>query len=132
MKLDHIGIPLWMVARRVNNYELDATGATALWPDTTHYKAEVPAGKRWFLLGGIFYRNAAVTATTYVRDSSDNIIGQLGYEGAGATRGSYPEEAQAKGTGWVLDPGEYVDITFSGALDATAYASCCVLEIDIR
>lgn len=124
-------------AEKINHFEADATGATALWPDTTHYRAECPASKRWFLIGGICKRDAAQTATVTIRDSSDNMILYLEFQGAATATFVYPSRSAGSlnwtiaHTGIVIDAGEYIEILFGGAQGAGAYASCIVLEVNV-
>ena len=121
---------LLTVARKINNYDIDAT-AGGLWTDTTHYKVTCPVGKRWFLIGGVVVRAVSATLEGYVKDSSDKIIGYLISETAAATSNMYPEYAFQVGNYIVLDVGEYVELVFGVAQNASSYASCMVLEVDV-
>ena len=122
---------LLTVAKKVDNYEIYTGAGDTYWVDTTHYRATCPAGKRWVLLGGMFSRDVSGTATTYVYNVGDELIAQLGYEAAATGRAGYPEWAQAKGTMWMFDAGDYVEIIFGAAQSTAAFASCVVLEIDV-
>lgn len=120
-------------ARKLDNYEKDATGATAKWPDTTHFIATVPAGKRWFLFGGNANRAVSSTMNSYVKDPSDNTILTLSYHGASTGSTPFPIATYA-GTHifpWPMDVGDYVELLFGTAQNANSYASVHVLEIDI-
>jgi len=124
---------LLTLARKLNNYEVYGAGAGPLWTSTTNYKAVVPAGKRWFLYGGVVFRSASATASINVYDAADKKIYTLGSHAAATGICHYPE---AENTGSLafpipLDAGEYVDITLGAAQGATAYGTCVVLEVDI-
>ncbi len=119
-------------AKKVDNYEADATGATALWPDTTHYKATCPAGKRWVLIGGVVKRDVSSTLDMYVRSSATEALLQLDIQTAATGYSAYPNylRSDAK-TLIVLDPGDYVEALFGTAQGAGAIASCQVLEFEL-
>ena len=128
-----ISAELLTFARKLNNWEEDpVTGLKVLWTSTTHFIAEVPADKRWFLFGGVADRNVSSTLYAYVKDASDEIILLLAYHSAGTSMASYPIEANVGKTifPFVMDEGEYVDLTFGTAQDAGSKASCVVLEVD--
>jgi len=124
---------LLTVARKLDNYEIDPVGGLkVLWTDTTHYNAVVPAGKRWFLFGGYGARDVVATAKIYCFNLNDKLVLKLGDFAAGAAGLWYPTTAE---TGnivfpYPLDAGEYVQILFSVAQTAGAYATCFVLEVD--
>lgn len=125
---------LLTIARKINNYEIDPVGGVkVLWTSTTEYKAVVPTGKRWFLYGGIFNRSVNSTASVYLYDSSDDILLHLDTFAAGTGLGAYPNVARTANIifPWVMDAGEYVKISLGTAQDASAYATCMVLEVDI-
>lgn len=125
-------------ARKVNNYDIDAT-AGGLWTSTTTYRATVPALKRWFVIGG--FVNRSVNGTLVVRsynaagaiiamhDSQAAATGGTAYPSTQAS--TYIQQKTANGFMAILDPGEFVELTFGNAQDAAAYASCIVLEVDI-
>ena len=126
---------LWY-AEKVNNYEIDATGATALWPDTTHYHAECPAGKRWFLIGGNVKRNVSSTVLVEGFDRNDKVIYIFCQHAAGTTRVAFPSRAITAVDGQfgqypIFDEGEYLQVLFGTAQDAGSDGSCVVLEIDV-
>ena len=110
----------------ISNYELDATGATALWPADTTYKMEVPANHIYLFWGGYLDGDAAQTIVVTIHDASDNqILGPLLSE-ANATVGySYPDPALYTSQMPIpLQAGWYVLLTFGGAQGALAFASC--------
>lgn len=119
-------------ARKINNWEDDATGGT-LWATTTSFKVVCPADKRWILIGGIINRDANAAAYAYIKDSSDNPIIRLSsYTAAtGITQLlDYDSVSTPTAAPFIIDAGEYVEIVFDAAQGAGAYASCVVLEID--
>lgn len=124
-------------ARKVNNYEKDATGSTAHWPDTTHYRATCPTGKRWFLLGGIVKPDVNADVTIQIKNSSDEALHQLHYQAASTNTQAYPKQTAdynhqvPQPAGFVLDEGDYVEITFGAIQSTNAYASCPALEVDV-
>mgnify|MGYP000316936991 CR=1 FL=1 len=128
-----ISVDLLTVAKLVDNYEKDATGATAYWPDTTHYVATVPTGKRWFVFGGIAFRGVNSTVTVAIHNDSDDVVHYIADHGAAAGIASYPESANTGALAFplVMDAGWYVRMTFGVAQNANSYASCLVLEVDI-
>lgn len=126
-----ITIDLLTVAKKVNNYEKDATGVTALWPTDKIYKAACPTGKRWTLLGGITYRAVSSTLTVVLKDASDAIIAYLASASAATGYVMYPQTAFFIGTSHVMDAGEYIQADFATSQDANSFASCIILEIDI-
>ena len=114
----------------VTNYEKDATGATTLWPDTTHYVATVPTGKRWYLWGGYQDGDAAETIVITIKDEGDNLLFPLLSEADATVGYAYPDVAVLPlrrpipmKTGW------YLEIVYGGAQGANAYASCVVSEV---
>ncbi|GAG75607.1 unnamed protein product [marine sediment metagenome] len=58
------------LATKINNYDIDAT-AGGLWTSTTIYEVTVPAGKRWFLIGGVVNRAVSATLTGRVFNAAD-------------------------------------------------------------
>ena len=129
-----ITVDLLTVAKKVNNYDIDATGG-GLWTSTTTYKATVPAGKRWRFMFGYHKRDVSSTALVEIRDASDAIIGSLDYQGAATAGVGYPNTSAGNNTlpkgRVILDVGEYILITFGTAQSTGAYASCVVLEVDV-
>ena len=124
-----ISVDLLTVAKKVNNYKADAT-AGGLWTSTTEYKATCPAGKRWFLLGGIVYRDVSHTLTAIVRDAADKSLYYLSLKTAATGYTGFPDVANNI-SNYVIEAGEYVQLFFGGAQSTGAAASCVVLEIDI-
>ncbi len=115
-----------------SNYEVDATGATALWSSTTTYTAIVPAGKIWLFWGGYLDGDAAETIVATIHDGSDNLILGPILSEADATVGySYPDPALYTASLPIpLLAGWYVLLTFGGAQGVGAFASCIVTEVD--
>ena len=123
---------LLTVARKVDNYTVDATGG-GLWTDTTHYRATVPVGKRWFLYGGVAQRDVSATVNMALMNVADKMVHYLATHSAATALVAYPE---ATNTGSMmfpipLDVGEYVMMTFGVAQSTGAYATCIVLEVDV-
>lgn len=117
-------------AKKVNNYELYSASGP-LWTDTTHYRATVPVGKRWFVLGGAVKRDASATINTGVYDAADKQIGKILDDAAGTGLVSFPEDCYFIGTSWILEAGEYIESVFGAAQGTGAYHSCVVVEIDV-
>lgn len=115
-----------------SNWEVDATGATTLWPATTTYVAAVPAGKIWLFWGGYLDGDAAETIVVTIHDGSDNqILGPLLSEADATVGYSYPDPALYTSQMPIpLLAGWYVLLTFGGAQGALAFASCIVTEVD--
>lgn len=122
-------------ATKKNYYIADATDNAAgnlKFDSTTGQHYICPTGKRWFLYGGVVYRDANETLNILIRDSSDRVVSYLCDEAAGTGYKHYPTSLIGYFTRpQVLDAGEYVDITFGGAQGAGAKATCCVLEVDV-
>lgn len=117
-------------ARKVEIYLLDATST---WDATTNHKWTVPAGKRWFVIGGNVKRDANETLYVTCHNSSDEQILQLVSEAAATTLKAWPESDYAiwGGTPIVLDAGDYIYFLCGGAQGAAAYISGWVLEVDV-
>ena len=114
----------------VTNYEIDATGATARWADTTHYTAIVPAGKRWFLWGGYQDGDAAQTVVGTIKDASDNILFAILSEADATVGYGYPDPALVHVNMPIpMSEGWYLELVYGGAQGAGAYASCVVSEV---
>lgn len=116
------------LAKKKNNY---VATAAAFSESVLRHKAVVPAGKRWFLIGGYVKRDASETIIVTARDTSDNNILKLLDETASTSGVAYPEADFQFGSPTVLDAGEYIDFTFGGNQGAGAYLSCIVLEVDV-
>ena len=111
-----------------DNYEADATGATAHWPDTTHYKATVPAGKRWIFIEGVVKPDANATITGHILNDDDEVIAFLCSIGATTALQLYPTSGLKN---WIpMKAGDYVQLTFGAAQGANAYASAIIVELD--
>lgn len=128
-------VPLWMKARKINNWEDDATSGT-LWTSTTTFDVVVPTGKRWFVIGGQITRSDSDALTVRAYDTSDEIIFQIASQAAATGVTAWPDALGAVAVAtakpfYVLDEGEYIRIYFAGAQGATAEASCVVLEVDM-
>lgn len=121
-------------AKKVDNYEEDATSGT-LWTSTTTFKVICPSTKRWFLIGGAAFRKQSSTMSAQIRNGADKVILYLGEHAAGATICGYPATTGGltgvPTTMPVLDAGDYVLLTFGTAQDSDSWATCVVLEIDI-
>ena len=126
---------LLTVAKLIDNYDIDATGG-GLWASTTTYKATVPVGKRWFFIGGTVNRTVSATLQAQINNAADKLIMYLGYASAATGKTAYPNTVES-GTsmcppGFVpMDVGMYVLVTFGAAQNASAEASCLVLEVDV-
>ena len=130
-----ISVDLLTVAKKVNNYDVDAT-AGGLWTSTTTYQATCPAGKRWFLIGGVVSNSASGTTLAQVHDAADAVIHQLAVIAASTGVKPYPNQNSSADhmqipTPIVMDAGEYVLVTCGVAQGAGAFASCVVLEVDV-
>ena len=110
----------------ISNYELDATGATALWPATTTYVMTVPADHIYLFWGGYLDGDAAETIVVTIHDADDNLILGPMLSEANATVGyAYPNPSLTNIRMPIpLKEGWYVLLTFGGAQGALAFASC--------
>ena len=131
-----ISIDLLTLAKKIDNYEIDATGGTARWTTDKIYKNVVPAGKRWFVMGGVVNRDVASTFTVRIYNSGDKIVQHLDTQSAATGLSSWPSNvasAAVDAGAWPkpLDAGDYVQVTFATSQTAGAYASCVVLEVDV-
>ena len=119
------------IARKVNNWEEDpVTGVKELWESTQSFKAVVPAGVRWFVLGGVVKRNVSSTVSISGYDSAGKIIFFFDTQSAAASTTGWPTPAKfPAGIIAIMDPGEWVRMIFGTAQDAGSNASCVVLEI---
>jgi len=103
--------------KRVTNVETLGAVAIKTWT--------VPAGKRWFVLGGYAERDQNATLDIWATDTSDKIIWGRDQEAAGVTN-----------IGWnvpgllVLDATDKFVYTW-GAAQTTPEISLLVLEIDL-
>lgn len=127
---------LLTVAALRDNYEIDATGTTTLWPTDKLYKAEVPAGKRWFFICGSVDRNVSSTCTIRIHNNLDEVVTQLCGLAAATGIASYPSTDDVSttlsmGSMIPMDPGWYVAMVFGTSQDASTYASALVLEVDL-
>ena len=127
---------LLTVAKKIDNYAADATGG-GLWTSTTTYEVTVPAGKRWFLLGGVIKPDTSATTSTTAYNAADEPLYKIGYQAAGTNLQAMLKQtadynhANPHGHPLVLDAGDYVDVEFGAAQGASAYCSCVVLEVDV-
>lgn len=127
---------LLTVAKKLNNYEIYSASGT-LWTSTTVYTAVVPAGKRWFVLGGLINRNVSSTISIRVYDAADKHILNIGETAAATAYTTWPctvaTGSRLHGGIYpiILDAGEYVTILFGTAQDTSSWATCVVLEIDV-
>ena len=123
------------VAKKVNNYEADATGGT-LWIDTQNFKCVVPTGKRWFVIGGASNRDVNAASSVKFYTASDELLHTVDSQAAGTGITGWPQPVgnagnYSGGQFIVLDAGEYINVYFAVAQGASAYASCVVLEVDL-
>lgn len=123
---------LLALARLVDNYEIDpVTGLKVLWLSTTSYRAVVPTGKRWILLGGLVNRNVSSTYSGHIYNSDNKAVMRIANQGAATGLHAYPESGFQTGEAYRLDSGWYLDLAFGTAQDAGSYATCMVLEVDV-
>ena len=120
MNLDNLPI--------IDNYEIDATGATARWPDTTHYKVEVPAGWTYWFVAGNCYVTQNGTCDVMLYNASDKLVMYLADYAAGTGHKPFPDATYGPGLKRPIKmtPGMYIQATFGAAQDASAYATCYV------
>lgn len=126
---------LLTVAKKLNNYEDDATSGT-LWTSTQTFEVVVPTDKRWFVLGGQVTRDVSSTVIITARDAADKIITMIYSAGAGTGTNAWPNTVASASTypfavPLILEAGEYIYMAFGTAQGATAHASCMVLEVDV-
>jgi len=135
--MSQIYAELLTLAKKFNNYEIDpVTGLKVLWLSTTSFRAVVPTGKRWFVIGGVVNRNVSSTLTITIRDSSNALILRIQYLAAATGISLWPSTYSDIANMDIVNPipldaGEYFDLLFGTAQDAGSYASCMVLEVDV-
>lgn len=123
-------------ARKINN---QVTGGANFSDSTTLHKITVPAGKRWFFIGGRTLRDNASTLKIHIHDTSDEVLIQLLDDAAASTEECYPQgditiPANLHATGlvkWILDAGEYFKFEYGAAQAGASEITCVVLEVDI-
>lgn len=119
----------------VSNYIVNATDLGAgndKWTSTTVQTWTVPAGKRWWFIGGSVKNSDDATVTVDIYDKSSKVmfgVCSIAAPGAGV-RVQYPDSD----IGYVhrpipLDAGMAVKLTMGAAQGATAEATCVVLEM---
>ena len=119
----------------VSNFIIDATDVAATnakWTSTTVQTWTVPAGKRWWFIGGSVKNSADATVTVDIYDKAAKVmfgVCSIAAPGIGV-RVQYPDSD----IGYVhrpipLDPGMAVKLTMGAAQGATAEATCVVLEM---
>lgn len=123
-------IELLTIARKLNNYSVDATGG-APWTDTQNFILTCPVNKRWILLGGMVNRSDSSTVVLDIKDSGAVSIDRLLDEGAATGLTPYPESSFFTGTPRILDAGESVSAYFGVAQGAAAYITVVVLEVSM-
>lgn len=133
-------IDLLIFGTKKNLYIEDATDTGTgndKFDSTTLQEYEVPAGKRWLLLGGVVVIDANATCTVSIMDRSDKLIRRIIAQTATTGTVPYPSTNSSVtyegGVAWphILDEGEYVQILFGAAQGAGASASCQVIEVSI-
>ena len=130
-----IFVELLTLAKKVTNYALDATGG-GLWATTTKFKVTCPAGKRWFVIAGSINRAVSSTLDTRIYDESDVVLYMVDNQGAATGITSFPNKtanALIAPTAYplVMDAGDYLDMSFGTAQNASSWASFTVLEVDV-
>ena len=119
------------------NHIIDATDNGAgndKWTSTTIQTWTVPAGKRWYFLGGTVLNSVDATATLDMYDAQPKIVfglASIATPGA-ATRVQYPDAD----IGYVhrpiaMDAGWSIKLTMGAAQGAAAEASCVVIEVSV-
>lgn len=117
-------------ASLVDHYEIDpVTGLKVHWLSTTSYRAVVPTGYRWVLLGGLVNRNVSSTYSAHIYNAAAKAVMRVANQGAATGLHAYPESGFQTGEAFRLDAGWYLDLAFGSAQDAGSYATCLVLEI---
>lgn len=112
--------------------------ATTYSESDKHHKCTVPAGKRWFLIGGHVTRSQSSTLDVTMKASSDENLWYFCDEAAATSFINYPNIATTatflRGTPpfpFVMDAGTYIDFLFGAAQAAGDTISCMVIEVDI-
>ncbi|GAH92587.1 unnamed protein product [marine sediment metagenome] len=106
---------------------------SSTWDSTTEHEWKVPAGKRWFIYGGMVNRSDSATLIIEYRDTGDNLMMRLVSESAATGPFSWPESSYKVWTGLplILDPGEHIRFTFGVAQGAAAYITGVALEANV-
>ena len=119
----------------VSNYIVDTGDLGAgndKWTTTSVQTWTVPAGKRWWFIGGSVKNSADATVTVDIYDKAAKVmlgVCSIAAPGAGV-RVQYPDSD----IGYVhrpipLDPGMAVKLTMGAAQGAAAEATCVVLQM---
>ena len=119
----------------MSNYIVDATDVGAgndKWTSTTVQTWTVPAGKRWWFIGGSVKNSADATVTVDIYDKAGKVmlgVCSIAAPGAGV-RVQYPDSD----IGYVhrpipLDTGMAVKLTMGAVQGAAAEATCVVLQM---
>ena len=119
----------------VSNYIVDATSTGAgndKWTSTTVQTWTVPAGKRWWFIGGSVKNSVNATVTVDILGkAAETMYGLCSIAAPGAgVRVQYPDSD----IGYVhrpipLDEGMAVKLTMGAAQGAAAEATCVVLQM---
>lgn len=123
------------LAYKPKTFEKYAAAGTTYWQTTQQYKAVVPSGKRWILLGINTYRDQNGTLSVAIRDASDEYILYVGADGAATGWCVFPNRTDGdtmfSGFPIIVDEGEYIDIAFGAAQTTGAHCTVHVLEVDL-
>lgn len=123
-----ISAELLTVARKVDNYLAPASA----WGALNSHEFTVPAGKRWWLYGGIVKRDVSETVSVYLRNGSDEPLLYTMSAGASTNVVHYPDPAVCPIYRPIpMDEGDHILVALGGNQGAGAYLSCIVLEVDI-
>ena len=115
----------------ISNYEIYTGVADVYWTDTTHYVAEVPAGKVWWLWGGYVDIENNSTVDVTIKDASDNILMLLLDEAAGTASFGFPDPALHTCQMPIpLLAGWYIEIVFGAAQSTAAFACAVTTAVD--
>lgn len=127
---------LTMTGRVVDTYEVYAASGTTYWASTTSYKATCTTNCRWFLQYAVINRDASSTVTVTIKNSSNEILGYIGYDAANTGLMGIPFTVASKSgliapDHIILTEGDYIDVAFGAAQGTGAYANFRFIEIGV-
>ena len=122
----------YLLGRRLTNY---VKGGASFSDSTSLHKIEVPAGKRWFVLGGMVSRDQAATLSVSANDAAGNKLLQIAYGAAATTGWAIPnntaDSLHLRNFPLVLEAGETINFSFGAAQSTNAIITMFITEVDV-